>query len=59
MHIGGIKIAACDGKQQYQTRQLARRIAAKSKVMIEAYKCDFCGHYHVGAKRVKTIRRPE
>lgn len=39
----------CEGKHSLIARD-ARRIAARSKHPIEAYKCGYCRKWHVGKK---------
>jgi len=39
--------AACEGKERFATWSLAHHVA-KRKRGCEAYRCRFCGHWHIG-----------
>jgi hypothetical protein len=53
--VEDFRLAGCDGKDRLD-RQLAKQIvdrmswARKSKMAPNAYRCDHCGHWHVGAR---------
>lgn len=50
------KASSCLGKHQYLTQGLARKVAKKSKHGLEAYKCYYCGHYHIGARHKRSSK---
>lgn len=56
-----IRRKSCEGKQQYGS--LSDAIAASRKAVwrtdgdaIHAYKCRFCGHWHIGHPPAKNLR---
>lgn len=42
-----LRVAGCEGKVKYRDRSIAERVAKKRK-KLHAYKCEFCGEYHIG-----------
>lgn len=46
------KATGCTGKQSFDTKALAERVATLSSgrrsAPMNAYKCQFCGKYHIG-----------
>lgn len=47
------RIAACDGKAAYDSRDLAERVAKRGRRFgkaesLRAYRCESCGKWHVG-----------
>ena len=51
----------CQGKQRFEDSQLARSVAARSRKAtdgkISAYRCRFCGGWHVGSSVLTTAQR--
>lgn len=47
----------CAGKQAFEAKSLATKIAKLSSgrrsTPMSAYKCEFCGKYHVGSRNAK------
>lgn len=49
--------AACEGMERFKSGRLARRIATRrrghgrTQRAREAFRCDFCGFWHVGTPR--------
>ncbi len=54
--------SSCEGKERFATLELARRVArrhggfGKTRRKRQAYRCDFCGGWHVGSP-IKVSRR--
>lgn len=48
---------ACKGKDGFATMNLARQVARRMNEhcdgFVNAYKCPYCGNYHVGSKHKK------
>ena len=53
------KADSCDGKQQL-TRQLANQILSREqRGRRSAYRCTFCGYWHLGSSIVPKIKRDD
>lgn len=47
------EVAACTGKERFQTPQLAWGVLLRERRRsrgLEAYRCDFCGRFHIGTR---------
>ncbi|MCV2448475.1 hypothetical protein [Paracoccus sp. DMF] len=60
------RAAMCAGKQTFDTPQLARKVASRSRgYALEPYRCRFCGLWHLGspipkpAKGERIVLRPK
>lgn len=57
-HIG--ELAACAGKVAFESASLAKKVARRRRkqggLNGEAYKCKFCGDWHIGKTYVKRTR---
>lgn len=53
--------ARCNGKQKFPTPADARRsIRPRVETIVNVYRCNFCGSFHVGGvDRVRRLRRTE
>ena len=50
-------LAACGGKQAFDTPQLARKIAQKCKVPAKHFRCPHCGKYHIGYRNDFNMKK--
>lgn len=48
--------AACYGKERFSAQRAAE--VRKRYPKASAYKCEFCGHFHLGDKRAKRKMKP-
>jgi hypothetical protein len=48
---------ACEGKVRHRTMLAARVAAEKTSGKVNAYKCQFGSHYHVGHTPMKKVLR--
>ncbi len=52
MHIGGLEVQACTGKEQYETLGLAQKVAkrrSRNGNRFSIYRCPYCHKYHIGS----------
>jgi hypothetical protein len=51
-YVDDLKASACDGKKRFLSRKQAKtfykKLNVKNKESLNAYRCDFCGLYHLG-----------
>lgn len=64
--IAESRAAMCEGKKGFDTPQLAHRVASRSRdYELQAFRCVFCGLWHLGTpqpkrpKRERTIYKPK
>lgn len=58
MSLSDFEAVACLGKFKYNSRTDANKeLRRKSRLDLNAYRCTFCGCWHVGTKH-KKFRRP-
>lgn len=44
-----LRVARCEGKQRFQSPQIAWRIGHRKKAPArDTYRCEFCGGWHLG-----------
>ena len=59
-HRGNPAASACDGKEQFDSAaraaDVARQVSRRRETKAQAYKCPYCGAWHVGVHL--TRRKP-
>lgn len=48
MSLAEVRAAMCEGKHPFDTFTAANRVAERTRNGVSAYRCRFCGQWHVG-----------
>lgn len=56
-----LQVAQCAGKDEFESYGQAKGIARKTQrnknALIEPYKCEFCGKYHIGSRYIRASHK--